>query len=170
MNMLLKEAIRVVDMPMFFMVQGKHLAPDVFFSSALSEGPAMFLAQSLSHRLFSSNMLDLSLVCTSKRVSSVEVAPVNVSDKVSSSASENMASSLLITAEAAAQIAEPAIANPGVDYANFILRFRDSVRQNFKNGDTITPDHPLLGKVIEDSLGVIRNIGGPRPAPNGPVR
>ena len=83
MNTLLSSAIKVVDMPEFFMVQGKYLAPDVFFSSALSEGPAMWLSQSISHRLFGGNMLNLKLVCTNQLVAGVKVENITVASNVS---------------------------------------------------------------------------------------
>jgi len=156
-NTLLSSAIKVVDMPEFFMIQGKYLAPDVFFSSALSEGPAMWLSQSISHRLFGGNMLNLKLVCTNQLVAGVKVENITVASNVSADASDSMASALLLTAEAASIIAAPAINTPGIDYANFILRFRDSIKSNFKNGDIIKPDHPALGRVMEESVAALNN-------------
>lgn len=170
MNLLLSDAIKIAEMPDYFTVQGKYLAPEVFFSSALTEGPAMWLAQSLSKRLFDSNVLNLSLVCATNLVSGVKVENLSTSDAISVEPSHNMASALLLTTEAAALIAEPAITSPGVDYANFILRFRESIKQNFKNGDIIHPDHALVGKVVEDNLNFIRKVSGTQPQPQKPGR
>lgn len=149
-----QDAMNIIGAPRYVVISGKKMSPSILFSPALAESMLYWSAQSESAKLFGKNILDLSVVADSKRISFSRI------DRLSHTAAHSrtgdmgagLATSLLVVSHAMEMMLKPSRLNPSFDYEEAILSFRELVSKKYKDGEEIKPSDVRLNDVFYDRI------------------
>lgn len=149
-----QDAMSVVGAPRYVIINGKKMSPSVLFSPALAESMLYWLSQSESYKLFGKNILDVTVVADSSRISYSRI------DRMSHLAAHagtadmglGLATSLLVVSHAMEQILRPSRLDASFDYESLILSFRGVVARKYGDGDEVKPGDIQLNTTFYDNI------------------